>query len=76
MYDNGIDCIVLAGDGVHDQTDFHDRWPLFGRNILRHPMLNDGFMIPVLTALGNHDGRATPPHQPYFGILTVQLKTA
>lgn len=60
MHDNDIDCIILAGDGVHDQNDFHNRWTLFWEEYFKASILNDGFMIPVITALGNHDGRATP----------------
>lgn len=52
-----IDALILAGDIVHDDGTRYGNWELFWQEWFDSTKRNDNWITPLVTIIGNHDGR-------------------
>ena len=52
-----LDAFLIAGDGVHDDGTRYDAWLTFWDEYFK-AVNSTGFLIPIVYAFGNHDGKS------------------
>lgn len=70
LYDNNVDVIAFAGDGVHDDGTRHSNWITFWDEYSKAADSN-GRLIPIVYTLGNHDGVVYNPDNTVKSLLWV-----